>query len=373
MKITLVLPFAGLQGGIRVIAVHARALAARGHEVTVVSTPPPSSFRSRVKSFVLGCTLPWQGEPSYFDGSEIRHRVLERVRPVTDSDVPDADVVVATYYKTAGGVLALSPSKGAKAIFIQGYEVEPGRQNPELDASWRMPLHKIVVSSWLAALARSRFGDGDVSLVRNGVDTALFHAEARDKARVPTAGFVHSNTPLKGSAVCIAALRRMAAAFPELRVVSFGTERPEPGLRLPPNAEFHIRPPQEMLRSLYGQCDVWLCGSRSEGFGLPLLEAMACRCPVVSTRCGGPLDIVEDGVNGRLVSVDDDDSLADRALEVLRLPPPEWRQMSDAAHATAMRFSWDRSADLFEHALRAAIARNRKSTDREQRTAWAAR
>lgn len=43
----------------------------------------------------------------------------------------------------------LSPRKGAKAILLQGYEISPGEEDPEMDHAWRSPLRKIVVSKWL--------------------------------------------------------------------------------------------------------------------------------------------------------------------------------------------------------------------------------
>jgi glycosyltransferase involved in cell wall biosynthesis len=290
----------------------------------------------------------------------VEHLVLERYRPVTDADVPDADVVVATYYKTASGVQQLSPTKGAKAIFLQGYEVVNGKPNPKLDAAWRMPMHKITVSKWLLQLAREKFGDQVVSLVPNGVDLDQFHAPPREKMPVPTVGLLHHNSPLKGCGVSIKALKQVASAIPSLRLISFGAEQPDFGLQLPRFAEFHHRPPQEKLRDLYAQCDVWLSASVLEGFCLPLLEAMACRCPAVSTRSGGPMDIIEEGVNGYLTEVGDVGALAERVLHVLRLSPEEWGQMSDAAYRTAARFNWDDATDLFEEALELAVERKRR-------------
>lgn len=360
MRITFVLPYAGLQGGIRVIAIYADRLAKRGHDVVIISTPLIVKLRSKIKSLILGRGWRPHTEPSYFEGLNLDHRVLDRERIVTDSDVPDADIVIATYYTTAYGVMDLPVSKGAKAIFIQNYEVQEGKPNPKLDATWRMPMHKITISKWLVELAKERFGDSIVSHVPNSVDLNQFHSLPRKKGSIPTIGLLYSSFSLKGCVISLKALERVAAAMPNIRLISFGAEHPDFRLPLPFYAEFHHQPPQHKLRDLYAQCDVWLCGSNVEGFHLPPLEAMACRCPVVSTRVGGPMDIIEDGVNGYLVDLKDVDALADRVLKVLNLPEEDWLKMSDAAYATASCFTWDDATDLFEQALEFAIERNKR-------------
>lgn len=359
MKITFVLPYAGLQGGVRVVAIYAAKLQQRGHEVTVISMPPVISLRSRIKSLALGHG--WNiTNTSYFDSTKVQNRVLDRSREVTDSDVPDADVIVATYYTTAFGVQKLSAAKGAKAIFIQNYEVEEGKPNPLLDATWKMPMHKITIAQWLVALAQDRFDDSIVSIVPNSVDLNQFSSKPRVKQAQPTVGLLYSTFSLKGCVTSIKALRAVAKAKPSIRLIAFGAERPDFRLPLPRFAEFHYRPAQDRLRELYSRCDVWMCGSNVEGFHLPPLEAMACRCPVVSTRVGGPMDIIEDGVNGYLVDTKDIDALADRTLRVLDMREQEWRLMSDAAYSTATRFSWDDATTLFEQALLFAIERDHR-------------
>jgi glycosyltransferase involved in cell wall biosynthesis len=170
---------------------------------------------------------------------------------------------------------------------------------------------------------------------------------------------LYSKSWFKGCQTALKALELASPSLPSLRLICFGAEHPGPlKLRLPSYGEFHFRPPQEKLRQLYAQCDVWLCGSNREGFHLPPLEAMACRCPVVSTRVGGPLDTIEEGVNGHLVDLGDSEALVDRLTRVLNLPEQEWKKMSDAAYNTATRYTWDDATVLFEKALEQAIERN---------------
>jgi len=353
MRITFVLPHAGLSGGVRVLAIYAERLRQRGHRVSVVSTPPPPDFARRLKSLLRGRGWPSSAasDPSWFDGIGVPHRVLERVRPVTDADVPDADVVVATYWTTGPWVAALSPAKGAKAIFMQGYEAAPGRFDPALDAVWRLPLAKVVVASWLADLARERFGDENVHLVPNSVDTGQYNAPPRGKQARPTAGMLYATSATKGVGVAVDALERVRRRLPDLHAIAFSNERVGAHRPLPGWIEFHYRPAQDQIPRLYARCDVWLCASPREGFSLPALEAMACRCPLVSTRMGGPADFVEEGVNGFLVPVDDAEALAQRLAAVLAFDDARWKRMSDAALATAKRYTWDDATTLLERAL----------------------
>jgi glycosyltransferase involved in cell wall biosynthesis len=130
-------------------------------------------------------------------------------------------------------------------------------------------------------------------------------------------------------------------------------------LPLPPGSRYEQQPPQHRVRELYASCDVWLCGSRSEGFHLPPLEALACRTPVVSTSVGGPIDVVEGGTNGWLVPIGDVAALADRLADVLRAPEERWRALSSAAHATAQRSSLERATHRLEQVLAEAAAEAR--------------
>ena len=63
--------------------------------------------------------------------------------------------------------------------------------------------------------------------------------------------------------------------------------------------------------------DLFLLASETESFGLAALEAMACEVPVIGTNIGGIPEVVEDGVSGLLVPLDDPDAMAAAARELL--------------------------------------------------------
>ena len=76
----------------------------------------------------------------------------------------------------------------------------------------------------------------------------------------------------------------------------------------------------DRLVDLYREAKLFVLSSDEEGLGLVILEAMACGVPVVSTDCGGPGTVVQDGETGRLVPTRDADRLADAAVTLLRHP-----------------------------------------------------
>ena len=358
MRVTFVLPPVNLTGGTRVLAIYADRLYRRGHNVTVVSVPSARrSLLAKAKSFVRGRGWPKNRapEPSFFDDAVVLHRVLNTARPVIDEDVPDADIVLATFWRTAPWVAALSPRKGAKAILLQGYETSGGA-DPAIDAAWRLPLSKIVVSKWMVKLAHDRFGDSNVHLVPNSVDTTQFYAPSRRKQAVPTVGILYSTLHLKGVDIALAALQQVRERIENLKLVAFGVIPVSAEMALPDWCEYYHQPAQDTIRDIYSKCDLWLCASRQEGFHLPPLEAMACRCPVVSTSVGGPIDIIENGLNGYLVPIADAKALADRMVDVLTFGDEQWRAMSDAAIATATHYTWDDATDLLENALQEIVS-----------------
>jgi glycosyltransferase involved in cell wall biosynthesis len=361
VKVTFVLAQADLSGGVRVVSIYADRLKKRGHEVVIVARPSRApTLREKAKSALTGRALPSAARsgPNHFDGLDIDVRFIDTHRPITAADVPDADVIVATWWETAEWVEAMPESKGAKAYFLQHYEVHGGQPIARVERTWRLPMHKITISKWLSDLARDHFGDTNVSLVPNSVDLEQFRSAVRGKQHVPTVGVMYSMVQFKGCEVSLKAVELAQRVLPKLKLVAFGNRHPSPEMPLPQGSEFQKQPAQEALKDIYGRCDAWLFSSRSEGFGLPILEAMACRTPVIATPAGAAPDLIAGG-GGILVARDDSAAMA-RAIErIAAMPDAAWREMSERAHITAAHYTWDDATDRFELALRKTIERSR--------------
>lgn len=356
MRITFALPPVDLSGGIRVISIHAENLRQRGHQVVAVSVSPSWPTLRDIARIVLKqrrWPFPKRNGPSHFDGLPVEHRRLPHDGPITDADLPDADVVIATWWETARWVDRLSPNKGAKVHFVQGYDIYGGPPE-EIDATYAMPLPKIVISGWLRDLLQDKFHQKAFALVHNSVDTGKFHAPQRGKQARPTVGMIYATEFNKGCDIQLKAFELAAQQLPNLRLVAMGNYRPIATLPLPAGADFTFQARDQKLRETYARCDVWLFGTRQEGFGLPILEAMACRTPVVGTPAGAAPELIGKG-GGILVPHENPQAMADALVKVCSLPETEWRALSDTALATVTGYTWDDATTHFEKALEQVI------------------
>jgi N-acetyl-alpha-D-glucosaminyl L-malate synthase BshA len=77
---------------------------------------------------------------------------------------------------------------------------------------------------------------------------------------------------------------------------------------------------QDHLEPLFFCADLFLLPSEQESFGLTALEAMACRVPVICTETGGLPEVITHGETGFLFPVGDIKSMADSAIDLLRVP-----------------------------------------------------
>jgi glycosyltransferase involved in cell wall biosynthesis len=349
MRITFLSPCDSVSGGARVLAIHAQQLQARGHEVLVV-TGAPDRLNARELLRALR-RREWQKlqhhrapQPGHVALSGVPHKILERARAITADDVPDADIIIATWWETALWMDAMPASKGRKVHLIQGYEVWLDAQLVEqVHHALRLPNLKIAISSDLVQTIAENVGNLDIHLVPNAVDLVQFNAPARAKQAPPTVGFIYSHAHIKGADICTRACELARQHIPQLRVLAFGTDQPSIELPLPVQTEYVYRPAQDRLKDLYAGCDAWLFGSRLDSFGLPILEAMACRTPVIAVPIGAAQDLLGDG-SGVLVAKESPEEMAAAIVAMCRQSESDWLALSQRAYAKAHSYSWDDAA-----------------------------
>ena len=114
----------------------------------------------------------------------------------------------------------------------------------------------------------------------------------------------------------------------------------------------HLNGPTSDIQQEYINSSIFVFSSRFEGFGMVLIEAMACGLPIVSFDCPcGPKDIIKDGEDGLLVENGNIDLLAS-SLSRLMNDETLRQSMSKTGQKNAQRFSFEYVADqwrrLFE-------------------------
>lgn len=159
-----------------------------------------------------------------------------------------------------------------------------------------------------------------------------------------------------------ASLRRRIKDCPSL-VLAGGHESAEldrlhallGSLNLADNVTFTDYLDGEQMRGLYGGASLFVLPSLYEGFGMPVLEAMAYGVPVIATRAGALAEVVGDA--GLLVDVDDESAMA-AAMERVLSHDAQARDLIERGFQRAGRFSWEQCAkqtrSLYERVVRDA-------------------
>lgn len=352
MKITFLSPPLNMSGGIKVIAIYADYLAKKGHDVLVVSLPCElPNYRERVKSFFKGSFFYSRIQKSHFDNTAIKQHMIDFHRPILSEDLPDADVIIATWWETAEWLAKINACKGKKNYLVQGHEVFDYIPKNRAIKTYQSKMHKIVVSKWLKDILQQEYGINEVDVVSNGVEKNYFYFVERNKCDNPTLGFLVSDSSTKGIDIAIKVVEEVKKTYPKLKVLTFGISKLDmPALR-GLGIDFQLLPSQLKIREIYTNCDVWLASSRSEGFNLTAIEAMSCGTPIVSTKTGWPAEAVISYDNGILADIDDCEALTEGVNWFLGQTNESWKVLSRNAAETTDGYTWDKSCYQFEQIL----------------------
>lgn len=132
----------------------------------------------------------------------------------------------------------------------------------------------------------------------------------------------------KGADELIRAIAQLRPSNPDLQLVAVGDGDDLPrlvdlaaSLAVSDHVHFFSALSREQIAGCYSRADIFALPSTGEGFGLVFLEAMAFAKPVVGAAIGGTTDVVEDGVNGLLVTPHDPQGLSDALSQLLQDEP----------------------------------------------------
>jgi len=314
MRVNYLLEDTALFGGVKVPLHHANLLHRRGHRVRIVSRGPAPDWYSIECEFL---TVP----------------------EFALKTVPEADIHVATFWTTIGPASGLE--SGQAVHYCQGFEGDYTHNTSEHSAiaeAYSAPLPAFVVSSHLGELLAERFDRPSrrVPPALEPIWTPRWRVAPRKRPRVLV---LHPfEIDWKGVVTALEAARLLREGGVEAQVVRISqwplvdAER-----EVLESDEFLCRlEPSQVARVVSG-CDLLLAPSwEQEGFGLPVIEAMACGVPVVASRIAA----FEETAAGaaELVPARQPRAFAEAARKVLG-DSHRWRRMRRAGLRAARRFS----------------------------------
>ncbi len=212
-----------------------------------------------------------------------------------------------------------------------------------------------------------------ITIIPPGVDVSRFYPippdEAKDVIGVPPCDqmllFVGRIEPLKGLDTLIEAISRLHAQQICVCLAIIGGDPDDAlaggGPAVVQSAEmarlkdlrqrfglddlvtFLGKRSQDTLPYYYSAAEAVVVPSYYESFGMVALEAMACGAPVVASQVGGLAFLVQDGVTGFTVPVDDPGALAERLAQLLQDPALRDRLAAQAA-TLAQQYAWENIA-----------------------------
>ncbi|MCD6101422.1 MAG: glycosyltransferase family 4 protein [Candidatus Marinimicrobia bacterium] len=197
-----------------------------------------------------------------------------------------------------------------------------------------------------------------IDAIYNGTEfnRCIFTKEELEKTRVqftlpekPIVLFVgRTNDPRKGLDLLLKAFKKILEKIDVMLLVVGGGNQTKPrkiaeSLGISKNVFFTGFVDETTLKKCYALCDVYVCPSRLEGFGLVILEAMACGKAVVASNSGAIPEVV--GNAGILVEPGDTDALAGAIIELLRDPRKRRKLEKKAIKRIHEDFTWNGAAN----------------------------
>lgn len=332
LPIIFVLPATSMSGGIRAVLEKAEALIALGENVEVWSL---------------------QGNPTWTEIS-FDVRKFRSYDDLTDALSLVNAIKVATWWETAEPVFLASLQRGIPVQYVQEFE------------SWFYPdseaARAAVVSSYRPEFAYTTTASYqkaelaeigiDAPIIPPAYDSELFYADGsitREPNTLLALGRTFFQKNFRQTADAWLSLKD---ARPNLQLFGF-----EPDVLHDSRASYAVKPSDTEIANLYRTATAFIQTSLHEGFSLPLMEAMACGCPVITTDSHGNRDFCVDEVNCLMAEQGDIEGTA-RAIQRLLSDPELRTRLSAAGIETAKRYSWDRVARETQEMYRAFAERS---------------
>jgi len=192
------------------------------------------------------------------------------------------------------------------------------------------------ISETLDELEKS--GESGYGPLYNAIDSNKFFIINPKQKRPYHIMMLYHHHKIKGAKDGLAVLKSAKRANPNIKAVLITPRKPIH--KIPDWIKVVLRPSVEELRNLYNSSNIFLHTSHWEGWGLPVMEAMACGCAVVAARNRGIKEYLVHQNNSLISNIGDVKSLTDQVL--LLLNDTEFRNnLSQKGIELVKNYLWD--------------------------------
>ena len=256
-------------------------------------------------------------------------RALVRYRRIMpEYDIVHLHISARGSYKRKS-IMARMARKAGRRVILHDHDGEFAKAFEEGGDDYRRDVRevfgaadRVVVLSeeWRDYFAENVCDSNRIIVVHNGVKVPAESCSACSHQDVLFLGRLDAN---KSPDVLLRASREVLRRFPKTRIIFGGDGEVEKNqalakeLGIAERCEFHGWVSGDDREALFQRAAVYCLPSKNEGLPMSMLEAMARGIPAVATPVGGVPQVVEDGVNGFLVNVDDVETLSKRLIALL--------------------------------------------------------
>ena len=320
-KVVYVMTHVGICGGTKIILEHVNYLTRFKHQVCIVC------------HFDKPTWFPINPKVEY-----IQVPFLEELA----SGIPSCDVIVATYWREISECIA----RGIAPVvyFEQGdyhlfdWEHVNQREKDYIYKQLQLPDFIYTVSKGAASLLKKIF-DRQADVINNGISSQIFYR--RDllnknvKSTVNIIAIGSENSAFKGLDGIKKALQILGTKGYHYRFVWITPDEPKERI-----GDVYVNPKQSKIGELLRKADIYICNSSYESFSLPVLEAMACGCAVITTRNKGVVEYATDNKNCLMVEMNNPNDIVEKIVKLCDDQALKTELINEGTK-TASMFSWD--------------------------------
>ena len=332
IHVVYVMAHVGVCGGSKIILEHANRLVKRGVRVSIVCHFPKPQWYPVFAEYI---EVPFERELA--------------------SGIPECDIIVATYWDHIQECIDIN--KAPVVYFEQGdfHLFDDSKISEEVKnfvkVQYTIPKFIMTVSNQVAKAIDAKF-HRESRVFPNAVDEDIFNAAGHKYQHCRPYILIMGSKDLafKGIPDVIEAYRAFCGALHGDSQIDLLWITPNKPSSVPKEvSKVFVNPAQEVIAGLYRGALMFVSGSHYEAFSLPVLEAMACGCPVVTTDNTGIREYARDKSNSLICDVKNPKQLA-KAMELVYMDSTLREKLIKNGLSTARSYNWSKIVgDLLDY------------------------